>query len=364
MATSCQFRIINMNRKTLLEKVGNIQQVAHIRTSRMSEGRSNNMRMATVKNDDLSYQIMLDKCLDISQLEYKGININFLSKPGLNGRNSFDTNGAEALRSIMGGMFFTCGFENICAPYVKGDTQYPMHGRMRTTPAENVCTDCYWVDDETYQMSVSGEMVEAQLFGEHLSLRRKITTSLGVPKINICDEIINQTCRVEPIMLLYHCNFGYPFLSDKCELIIPAIKTVGREDYSQSNIKNWDKVSSPKDGVEEEVFIHSLKADENGMTFVGIFNQELGFGVRINFNIIDLPYFMEWKSMASNDYVIGFEPSNSSVYGRALHEVEGNIPFIAPYEKKIISWSFEIIKDENEKDRLIDKIKDFTNKEE
>ena len=29
---------------------------------------------------------------------------------------------------------------------------------------------------------------------------------------------------------------------------------------------------------------------------------------------------MEWKSLASGDYVVGLEPANSSVYGRAYHE--------------------------------------------
>ena len=56
---------------------------------------------------------MIDKCLDIAEVNWKGYNISFLSKPGLTGRNHYDTHGAEAQRSIMGGMLFTCGLENI-----------------------------------------------------------------------------------------------------------------------------------------------------------------------------------------------------------------------------------------------------------
>ena len=80
--------------------------------------------------------------MDIASLEYKGMNLNFTSKPGLNGRNPFDTHGEEALRSIMGGLFFTCGLENICAPCTTDGKDYPMHGRMRTTPAEHELTNC------------------------------------------------------------------------------------------------------------------------------------------------------------------------------------------------------------------------------
>lgn len=67
--------------------------------------------MFDVKNECLQYQVMCDKCLDVAGLTYKGINMNFLSKPGLQGRNHYDTNGQEALRSIMGGLFFTAGMD-------------------------------------------------------------------------------------------------------------------------------------------------------------------------------------------------------------------------------------------------------------
>ena len=102
--------------------------------------------------------------LDITDLTYKGMNMTFLAKPGLEGRNQYDTNGQEAQRSIMGGLFFTCGLENICAPCMIDGKDYPMHGRMRTTPAEHVCTDVLTDGDEV-RLVISGEMREAELFG-------------------------------------------------------------------------------------------------------------------------------------------------------------------------------------------------------
>ena len=109
---------------------------------------------------------MIDKCLDIAEVNWKGYNISFLSKPGLTGRNHYDTHGAEAQRSIMGGMLFTCGLENICAPCLADGKEYPMHGRMRTTPAEHVGADTYWTDGDEpqYIINISGEMREAELF--------------------------------------------------------------------------------------------------------------------------------------------------------------------------------------------------------
>ena len=149
---------------------------------------------------------MKDKALDLAELSYKGINMSFLSKPGLQGRNHYDTNGQEAQRSIMGGMMFTCGLENICAPYTAQGKDYPMHGRIRTTPAEHTGARTWWEGD-SYLMSVQGEMREAELFGENMVLKRKITTSWPGKEILIEDTIENQGFREEPAMLLYHFNY-------------------------------------------------------------------------------------------------------------------------------------------------------------
>lgn len=46
-----------------------------------------------------------------------------------------------------------------------------MHGRMRTTPAEHVCTDVI-TEGDTCKLVISGEMREAELFGENMVLRK------------------------------------------------------------------------------------------------------------------------------------------------------------------------------------------------
>ena len=72
-----------MDKKELYQYVGSMQQMAYIRKVTCEEGRSTGLRMFDVKNECLQYQVMCDKCLDVAGLTYKGINMNFLSKPGL-----------------------------------------------------------------------------------------------------------------------------------------------------------------------------------------------------------------------------------------------------------------------------------------
>ena len=73
-------------------------------------------------------------------------------------------------------------------------------------------------------LTVSGEMREAELFGENMVLRRKITTVFPGKSIVLEDTIENQSFRKEPMMLLYHCNVGWPLLGEDCEIVLPTKK--------------------------------------------------------------------------------------------------------------------------------------------
>lgn len=333
-----------MDRIDLLKLTGTMQQLAYVRQVTVQEGRANGMRAVEVKNGDLRFLAMGDKCLDVAELEYKGINISFTSKPGLNGRNQFDTHGEEALRSIMGGLFFTCGLQNICGPCETDGIEYPMHGRIRTTPAEHLCSDAYW-DGDDYVLQVSGEMRESHLFGTNLVLRRTIRSVYGSGKIEIIDEVENQTAEEADLMLMYHCNFGYPFLQPGTRLVLPSKSVRGREEWSQEHLAQWQTIGEPIDCETEYVYIHELAEDVNGNSFAAIVNDQLGFGVRLDFDRHVQPHFMEWMSMKTGDYVVGLEPSNSSVYGRKYHEAQGTMHKIAPFARETYRLSFTILKD-------------------
>ena len=155
----------------------------------------------------------------------------------------------------------------------------------------------------------------------------------------------NQTAEEADLMLMYHCNFGFPFLRPGTRLVIPSKAVRGREQWSQDHLDQWETIGAPIDGETEYVYIHELAADEANHSFAAIVNDELGFGVRLDFDRNVQPYFMEWMSMKTGDYVIGLEPSNSMVYGRKYHEAEGTMHKIAPFAKETYHLSFTILKD-------------------
>ena len=338
-----------MTQKELQRLTGSLQQVAHARPVRYQQGRSSGMLAYEVKNGPLCFGVMADKCMDIAECAYKGVNLSFLAKPGLMGRTD-DISGEDSRRSIMGGLLFTCGSASFGQPCIDGGAEHPMHGRMRLIPAEHISSDAFW-DGDKYTLRLSGEMREATLFGENIVLRRRIQTVYGEKSITLDDTVENQSFRDEPLMLLYHFNLGYPLLAPGAELVLPSnaarlLDTTGgkREWRSVSNEETgWSRITPPADNLPEQVFDHALNANGRGKTFAAVINDDLSLGVRIDFSTEALPYFFQWKSMASGDYALGLEPANASVLGRTYQRAHGGLPLLAPFERKTFAFTITIL---------------------
>jgi hypothetical protein len=111
-------------------------------------------------------------------------------------------------------------------------------------------------------------------------------------------------------------------------------------------------MAPPKANEPEYVFLHELAADAAGNSFAAIVNPELKLGVRLGFNRKVLPYFMQWKSTAAGDYVIGLEPANSSVYGRPHHAAAGDVHMLAPHAKETFELTITVLDGEEEIDNV------------
>lgn len=304
------------NKEKLLRYCGSIEQIAGVRPVTYEDGRASGLRCALLYNGLLEFPLMLDKCLDPAWLRYKGMNLSFLTKPGLQGRSAYDTAGEEAVRSIMGGAMFTCGLDHVHGHRRIAGTEYPTHGRMRTTPAEKIGMDAYW-DGDAYKLRVTGEMRQARIFGENIVLRRTVETEYHSAEIIFRDEIENQGFQEEPLCFLYHCNAAYPFMVPGCRVILPSISCIPRDEDAEKGMEKRMEMEEPLTGRPEQVFQHILAADESGNTFGALVNDDLELALCFRWNIRQIPYLTQWKSCASGDYVMALEPTNCGFDGRA-----------------------------------------------
>ena len=74
----------------LLKQLGNIGQIAGIRESRLLRGRGEGIAIAEFYNAaGLRFTVVPDRCMDLFDLSYKGVNLGFQSKNGLTSPQAF-----------------------------------------------------------------------------------------------------------------------------------------------------------------------------------------------------------------------------------------------------------------------------------
>jgi hypothetical protein len=345
-----------MTRQELMKCVGHINQLAGIKSYEMNSGKAHGLKAHDITTGSgLEFTVLEGKCLDIAGMSYKGINLNFLAKPGLVAPYFFNPHGNEFLRNYQAGMLYTCGLSNVGPACQDEGKEYNIHGRINHTPADNVSAIAEWEGDE-YILSVSGEMREAALFNENLVLHREIRTGLGAKRLEIHDMVENQGFEEQGLMLLYHFNLGYPLLDEEVRLIVADSEVTPRDAEAAKGTESYNTFHAPMDGYREQVFYHKVAADTDGNTWAGLINERLGLGLYIKYNVKQLPQLIQWKSMMSGDYALGIEPANCLVGGRAAERQRGTLQTLAPFEKVQFDLELGVLEGEQEIQSFVDMV--------
>ena len=203
-----------------------------------------------------------------------------------------------------------CGLESNGAVEFdeKGAVRYPLHGKIANTPAHKVELT---VDGDAGQISVTGEVDEARLFGNKLRLTSTVTTRIGQPGLTIVDTVTNLSSEPGELELLYHTNFGLPLVSAGAKVVLPVAKMAPRDAVAVGNLDEWDVYGPETPGLTEVVFFFDLAAGEDGFTQALLHNATGDHGVSLKFNKNQLPCFTIWKNRqaAADGYVTGLEPA-------------------------------------------------------
>ena len=142
--------------------------------------------------------------------------------------------------------------------------------------------------------------------------------------------------RITPFEILYHCNMGYPLLSENAIVKIPSTAVKPRNAHAADGIEHCLKMEKPQRGYEEKCYYHTM----NGKTSVSIFNPDINKGLSINYDAAELKYFTEWKKMGEHEYVLGLEPGNCLPDGRDVMRAKGILETLEPDEERIYSITF------------------------
>jgi len=326
-----------------MQRVGRMDQIAGIQSLILNDGLARGGRLLHVYNGGgLSFDVAVDRALDIVRCSYNGLALNWTSTAGMVHPAHYEAEGVGWLRTFQGGLLTTCGLDTFGSASNDEGEQLSIHGRVGNLPASQVAHGTYW-DGDDYWLEISGQVQQTRLFGENLLLERRIRTKAGTSWIELDDSVTNLGFKPQPHMLLYHCNFGFPLIDADTQLHINTTQTIPRDDEAKSGLDMWSHCQPPTPDYEEQVFLHHPVPDKAGMTSVRVDNPALDFDLTISFSQATLPYVFQWKCMMQGAYVIGIEPSNCSVInGRAAAREADALPYLEPGESRSYSVRFSV----------------------
>ncbi len=331
-----------MKKDEIRKYIGNQAQLGGSRHYVLTDGWGRNLRCIDINSGKgLQYTVVPDRGMDISLASFKGTNLIYLTCNGETHPSFYEPENFGWLRTFAGGLLTTCGLTYLGSPVTDQGEDLGLHGRYSTIPARQVADLSQWVGDE-YHIKHKGIVEEGHLFGRKLRLEREISSVLGQNSIKITDRISNFGYEPSPYEILYHMNFGYPFLDEDAELIIDPAKTVPRDATAESGMKEFRMFSRPQPGFTEQVFCHTMPALKEGKAIVKLQNSKLGIALSISFDSATLPYLIEWKMMGQGEYVLGLEPSNVPGKNRKLLREENILPFLKPGEVTTNSIEIQI----------------------
>ncbi|MCD6291632.1 MAG: aldose 1-epimerase family protein [Anaerolineae bacterium] len=351
----------SLSREELLQRVGDMRQVAGVRLAELADGPERGVRVADVHTGSgFSFTVLLDRGMDIGSATYNGRALAWQAQPGEPAPTFYEPEGLGWLRTFHGGLVATCGLTQVGAPCEDQGEALGLHGRIGHIPARHVYADAGWDGDE-YVIWIQGKMRETVIFGEDLLLARRISARLGESRLFIEDTVENIGHLPTPHMMLYHCNFGWPLIDEGAELIAPSIRVEPRDAVAAPGLDQHAHFGAPQPGYAEQVFFHEARADADGYVTVALANRSLdggrGFGAYIRYRQAELPRLIEWKQMGAGTYVVGIEPANCLVMGRAAERERGTLVTLQPGEKREYRMEIGVLPDNDAIDALAEHIR-------
>jgi hypothetical protein len=216
-----------------------------------------------------------------------------------------------------------------------------LHGRIANLPASHV--EVRVSLDPPYELSVSGVVEEASLFAPHLVLTATVSTVPGSNRLVVHDVIENRGGTAAEMQMLYHCNFGPPFLEAGSRVVMPAREMAPLNARAAEGIATYDTYAGPTAGFAEQVYCYDMLADSTGHTLAMLYNRAADRGVVLRINRNELPCFTIWRNTAAleDGYVTGLEPGTNYPNFRGFERQQGRVPLLPPGGHWESHWSLE-----------------------
>ncbi len=217
-----------------------------------------------------------------------------------------------------------------------------LHGNEANLPAKYV--EVQIIDGDPAEIVVIGVVEEARPFCPQYRLTTRMSTFVGSKRLDIHDDVMNfadSPCEFE---MLYHCNFGQPFLGKDSKLVVPALEVAPRDARAQEDIATWQRYLEPVAGYVEQCYFMDMAARADGSTLAMLRNAEGSCGVTVRWNRNQLPSFTQWKHTTglNEGYVTGLEPAVNYPNAKMFEREKGRVVTLKPQQHYAIDLAVEV----------------------
>lgn len=274
----------------------------------VADGRARGDRVVSVHPDGgLHARVLADRGLDVGAAWVSGRAVSWTSAVG-ESRATHADDGEGWHLDWAGGLVTTCGLRNVGRP----SGGHGRHGAYSGIPADDLRIER--VPGEHASVVLRGRVRDTDALGRTLTLTRELVFGPG-PTLTVDDVVTNEGVAPERAPILYHLNFGYPFVGPQTVLSIDGHPSADAR-----------AMGEPRQ-VPDEVVEHTL---ENEQVVASIDSARLGLRASVTFSTRELPQLWTWQRRVRGGYVFGVEPANCSVIGTEHDRLARTAPVLGP----------------------------------
>lgn len=275
------------------------------------------------RSEDLEVHIETARGMDISRASFQGVDIGWLRPSALGPvTTGYDDQIQES--SMFFGLLSTCGLENAGPSCQDGELFFCRHGSINWNSAEKL--SCYREGDA---LIIKGT-VPSLRFVSPLLLHREIGIDPSRNAITLRDRVENRGSEKEQLCLMYHYNFGAPFLSPGCRVSVPRSHVRPKNEAAERAMDKMYELSFPDENAQPVVYYHEYEDKVAQIQKSSIENPQLGIRVELGCATKGLPMLDLWKDMRPGRCVLSLEPCNMFPYGRTRQREQGIARYVPP----------------------------------
>jgi hypothetical protein len=325
---------------------------------RLRGGRRDGVDLVRVDNGSFSFAVIPTRGMGIWKGAYQGhrlgwdspvadgpVNpafVNLTSGGGLGWLEGFDE------------LLARCGLASNGAPFEvktkqpdgsERNTTYGLHGKIANIPASYVAV--HVGEEPPHEIVVEGHVEESHLFGPQIRMITRISTIPGANHLVVRDEFVNLKDQPVEMQVLYHWNFGRPFLDPGGRFSAPLKTLTPRDPRAVEGLAQHDLYGPPEPGSTEQVYFYELHArnTDSGQTLAMLRNRSGDRAVVLRFHRDQLPCFTLWKNSAGlrDGYVTGLEPGTNYPNPRPFEQARNRVVTLPVDGRYVIETILEVL---------------------